>query len=210
MSSYFYGVLGVFLCLGTLAVPADAQESQNFDRAAALYESGKTKFQEGDFDAALAAFQQANQMVPSPLMKFNIALCYERLGDFPEALKGYKEFLREVPDAPNRAAVEQAIQRLEGEESTLESEPQTLEPPTDWARIAAIDVGAIRDARGFGARTAGAAQRPPPKARVSKPLYKQWWFWVIAGVGTVVLIDLAVSDSDETRDFGPNGLTVRF
>jgi hypothetical protein len=29
----------------------------------------------------------------------------------------------------------------------------------------------------------------------SKPLYKQWWFWLVVGVSAFIVIDIATSDS---------------
>ena len=77
-------------------------------------------------------------------------------------------------------------------------------------RVAAIDIGRVRAERqgAIGAPAPGAppaqgegAGAPPPAepaARASKPLYKQWWFWVVAGVGAIILIDIATSDSSES------------
>ena len=78
-------------------------------------------------------------------------------------------------------------------------------------RVAAIDIGRVRAERqgAVGAPAAGAppaqphgagAGAPPaePTPRASKPLYKQWWFWVVAGVGALIIIDIATSDSTES------------
>jgi hypothetical protein len=34
----------------------------------------------------------------------------------------------------------------------------------------------------------------------SKPIYKQWWFWVVVGVSGLILIDFATSDSSATTN----------
>lgn len=91
----------------------------------------------------------------------------------------------------------------------------TGDPELD--RVAAIDVGAVRDQRqqalgsshasfgGDGSR-AGSGSAPPPPVpgdpgqdapeKESKPAYKQWWFWVVVGVSAVILIDIMSTDSD--------------
>ncbi|HWM86679.1 MAG TPA: hypothetical protein VNO33_12595, partial [Kofleriaceae bacterium] len=42
--------------------------------------------------------------------------------------------------------------------------------------------------------------RPPPAKdtgeKKSKPIYKQWWFWVVAGVSAIIIVSIATSDSD--------------
>jgi hypothetical protein len=51
---------------------------------------------------------------------------------------------------------------------------------------------------------------PVATAKRSKPLYKQWWFWVFVGVGTLILIDVASSgDGDDAPSVG-RGLEIRF
>jgi hypothetical protein len=99
--------------------------------------------------------------------------------------------------------------------------PSTGDPELD--RAARIDIGKLRARRraasdapprsaGSPPRSAGAPPTappprksepaPPPPAprdegeKKSKPIYKQWWFWVIAGVSAIVIINIATADSD--------------
>lgn len=87
----------------------------------------------------------------------------------------------------------------------------TGDPELD--RVSAVDVNAIRDQRqvapptGGGAVAAGGGAGggpPPPMApagepKKSKPIYKQWWFWVVVGVSAYVLISIAAADSDNPQ-----------
>lgn len=56
-------------------------------------------------------------------------------------------------------------------------------------------------------------EAPAPKSS-STPFYKQWWFWVFAGVGAIILIDVATSshgDSTSSNAKAPAGFTlIRF
>ncbi|HUS63086.1 MAG TPA: hypothetical protein VMZ28_01040 [Kofleriaceae bacterium] len=84
-------------------------------------------------------------------------------------------------------------------------------------RVAGIDVGRVHAERRGGAPTgpppaagmtaggsaSASAGGPPPAAPApeqpkseSKPIYKQWWFWVVAGVSAIILIDIATSGDD--------------
>jgi tetratricopeptide (TPR) repeat protein len=51
---------------------------------------------------------------------------------------------------------------------------------------------------------------PAPTAKKSKPVYKQWWFWVFVGVGTLILIDVASSGGDDNPPAVSRGLEFRF
>jgi len=47
------------------------------------------------------------------VITYNIARCYEQLGDSPKALRNYRNYLRAVADAADKDAVNQAIAYLE-------------------------------------------------------------------------------------------------
>jgi tetratricopeptide (TPR) repeat protein len=83
-------------------------------------------------------------------------------------------------------------------------------------RAAAIDVAAMRDRSGMTPPTGGGSshetfgQPQPPTggttggavattdAPKQKPIYKQWWFWVVVGVSAFILLDIATNDEPET------------
>ena len=271
---------------------ASAQNADPMAEARGHYQRGTSLFSAGDYKGAIAEYAAADKLAPSALLEFNIALCYDRLGDRAEALRRYRMYLREMPSAQNRASVEGKVKRLEGEirqeqeadrkareaaaaaaaaakqipapapvpvpvvpdanpeDIVIPTTPQPDGPvPTEvytpggatvgpaeaapapveasyesqdpeLARVAAIDVAAIRDQRGgnnigySAGSTAGYDSEPLPGAqdnenaganmgkpadkKASKPIYKQWWFWVVAGVGTIILIDFATSDSSSS------------
>ena len=77
-----------------------------FDRGAKLYRAGKYREAIGQFEAAYRA-------KPHGAIHFNVAQCRERLEEWPAALRSYHDYLREVPEAADRAAVRAAIGRLE-------------------------------------------------------------------------------------------------
>jgi len=225
------------------------------DEAREHYQKGNQLYQSGDYQGAIREFAEADRLAPSPILGFNIALCHDRMGNTDEAIRRYREYLKAVPKADNRAAVEASIQRLEAARvatngkstsSDAEAEPGpdpaateeggTAEAPQAGAaytgsdpglkRVAAIDVAAIRARYRGGAKSEGddagqgqsaaagpvasedQADVPPPagppvnEAPVNgapapakaTPIYKKWWFWVVLGVGAIVIVNLAVSD----------------
>lgn len=104
------------------AEPGDAAE---LDRAArALFEAGKIAFDLGRYEEALDHLTQAFNLSKRPLLLFNIASTLDRLRRDAEALDAFERYLREVPDAPNRPAVEgrvrllrEAVERAKTEEA---------------------------------------------------------------------------------------------
>jgi hypothetical protein len=102
------------LCLPALAVIAIASPARaDKQRALQYYGDGKAKYQSGDYKAAIALFEKAYTEHPSPAYLFNIAQAHRQLGDCPNALRHYRRFVAERPDA--RDAAEPHIQALAAE-----------------------------------------------------------------------------------------------
>ena len=119
-------LLGLFGLV--VAAPAWAQKDPRAE-AKAQYQQGRTLFDQGEYEKAIDAFRAADQLAPSGVNDFNIALAYEQLGRPADAIRHYRSYLARVPDASNKAAVEASIARLEAQ---LEAEAkQPVEPPPD-------------------------------------------------------------------------------
>jgi len=119
-----------------LLAPASAYAQDGAAQARVHYQNGKDLFGKGDFKAAIAEFAAADSLASSPILEFNIALCYEKLDDKAEALRRYKLFLEKMPSAANKADVEAKIARLEKEleEERLAAEKAAAaaaKPPPD-------------------------------------------------------------------------------
>jgi hypothetical protein len=82
------------------------------DDARAHYQSGLKLYTGGDYKAAITEFSAAQQLMPADLNNYNIALCYDKLGDADNAVKYYRDYLSKVPDAPKHAEIEASIARL--------------------------------------------------------------------------------------------------
>ncbi len=85
------------------------------DDARLHYKQGATLFSAGKYRDAIAEFAKANALAPSSVLEFNIGLCHDRLGEKQEALRRYRNYLHQQPNASNAAVVRDKIQRLEGE-----------------------------------------------------------------------------------------------
>jgi hypothetical protein len=62
---------------------------------------------------AIDLFREADRLAPSAAFSFNVARCYDQLGDTPNALASYREYLRRARHPGDEAAVTRRIGRLE-------------------------------------------------------------------------------------------------
>ncbi len=108
-------VLGV-LCLAlTKADPAKAEQTTSDVQAAAskAAEEGLTLYRSHDYRKAIERFLDAYSRDPDPNLMFNIARCYEALGDGPAAIEKYELFLSKPGgDIGGRTKAEEALKRL--------------------------------------------------------------------------------------------------
>jgi tetratricopeptide (TPR) repeat protein len=85
------------------------------DRADARthYQSGVKLYNGGDYRGAIKEFSAAQQLLPADLNNYNLALCYDKLGDAEPAMQYYKTYLNAVPNTDKRAEIEASINRLD-------------------------------------------------------------------------------------------------
>ncbi|MBP9086443.1 MAG: hypothetical protein KBG15_10025 [Kofleriaceae bacterium] len=76
------------------------------------YSEGQRLFSKKDFQGAIREFAAAEKIVPSGYNDYNLALCYDKLGEADPAIQYYQSYLQRVPDAANRAAVDASVARL--------------------------------------------------------------------------------------------------
>lgn len=75
--------------------------------------SAQQAYDEGDFEKALRAYQEAYAIYQDVDILYQIALCQERLGQYNEAIEAYETYLARVPNDPERARIEGVIRSLE-------------------------------------------------------------------------------------------------
>jgi len=101
-------VLAVCLAVPVRAYAGDvspeAQES-----ARKTYQAGAQAYSEGRFKDAIDLFLEAARVAPNPAFAYNIGLAYEQLGDPDNALRWYRDYLRELPNAQDRGEIEPRI-----------------------------------------------------------------------------------------------------
>lgn len=146
--------------LVAVAVPARADDAAE---AKARFKKGAELYRAGQFRGAIEEFEAAYRLKPAGAIHFNVAQCREKLAEWPAALRAYEDYLREVPDASDRATVRASIHRIEerfaaagvqallvytdppGAELRLDGRPRgktpfhTVLPPGTYALALALD-----------------------------------------------------------------------
>lgn len=99
--------------LGALApAPARAEQGGAEDQAVAHHERGLEHYQAGRYAEAAREFEAAQALLPAPENLFNLARCYERLGDVARAIAMFERYV-EADLPPDRRARGQAeLERL--------------------------------------------------------------------------------------------------
>lgn len=92
-------------------------------RAVELATEARDAYNAGEPGRAIGLFEQAFDLSHDPGFAFNLGALYEAMDEIPRARSYYQGYLELLPDAPNRAEVEETLERLE---SILELE---------WARV---------------------------------------------------------------------------
>jgi len=182
-------------------------------RARRAFEAGRDAYDHGSFTAALAHFEQAYALRPSPELLYNVGRAADSDGQPSRAIAAYSSYLEAYPNAENRDFVHARLEKmrvLERAHSSLagadvanrgltsepsagaSTAPQTLPSVAQSTR-------SEQDSRGPTNTAALAARRDDETAR---PVWKRAWFWTTAGVlvaGGVVAGVLASRPRDPQR-----------
>jgi tetratricopeptide (TPR) repeat protein len=130
------------LKLGAVAVPAallfaaaGAAQGEPSEHAIAegRYHLRKANGLAGDdrCQAAIHEYTLAYKKLGDPVVLFNRAECYRRIGEDEKAIADYRAFLAAVPAAPNRAQIEAKISTLTGTPpAPVDVNPPPLARPT--------------------------------------------------------------------------------
>jgi hypothetical protein len=113
-------LLRLVLAALLFATSALAQHQAAVASAQEEFLAGQTAFDENDYPLALGHFQRAFALVPSDAVRFNIAVCLERLGRFREAAAEYRAAAQsEELDAQTRERARDLGERARARLGTL-------------------------------------------------------------------------------------------
>jgi len=99
------------------AKPAKGDKGDDKDdpkraEARKAYGEAESKFQSGDFEAALAGYKAANDAVPAAQTLYKMAICLDKLDKTSDAIAAYAAFLSSNPPASMEAKVTEAQGRV--------------------------------------------------------------------------------------------------
>ena len=194
-------ILGLTLLALAAAPAVRAQPAPGTPAAEALAEQlfaqGKRDYDIGEYAAATTAFKEAYRLTGEPLLLFNIAQAQRKQNDCAGARNTYRSYLRNLPDAPNRAKVEGFIAEAEacvGAQGVKPPDgtppPDRTPPPPDGTPDGAPPDGAPPDGTPDGTPPDGT---PPPDlgVRASSASHPgrtlRWAGLGVAGVGVAAL-----------------------
>jgi hypothetical protein len=101
------------------------------------YQAGVKYYSAGDYRSAIREFSAAQQLTPADLNNYNLALCYDKLGDAEPATQYYRAFLDKQPNTDKRAEIEASISRLEAASRSAASKKAEEVRKAEEARKAA-------------------------------------------------------------------------
>jgi tetratricopeptide (TPR) repeat protein len=124
------------------------------DQAKALTAQAELDYKVGKFEQALDGYTKAYEVFPTPALLFNLGQCHKLLKNYERATFFFRGYLRDKPDAPNRAVVEgllaDAQKSLDEEQAQAKKEADDKQAAEERSRVEAE------------ARAHEAANPPPP------------------------------------------------
>jgi hypothetical protein len=121
-TSRLYLALVSMLAVSTLAADAWSQPAADLARARERFKEGAALQAAGDFTRALEVYKEVALVKSSAQVRFNIATCEEKLGDYLKAMGSYRLALSEATQSNAKdieAAVQKALADLEPRIPTL-------------------------------------------------------------------------------------------
>lgn len=108
----------------------DAQPTAEQKEAGEYFERGESARGQGRYKEAIAAYMRAYALAPHPYALFNIALSYEKLGEWANAADYYERYLTADSDAVDADEVRAKIRDFRGRSaSSTTTDPG--QPPDD-------------------------------------------------------------------------------
>ena len=118
----------------------EQQQQQDRERAQVMFEYGADLYDQGNYEAAINAWRGALELSGEPVIHYNIANAFERLGNFEEAIEHNQAYLPhassdEIATIESRIQwLETRIQHQEEEVSETEEENERLRQELEQAR----------------------------------------------------------------------------
>lgn len=136
MKTYFLVLFASAFFVLAWVGDAHAQgDSETLDQAARItFLQGQEAFEAGDYETALAKFQQAYELSQRPMLLFNIGSTLDRLRRDEEALAAFEQYLAEEPEATDRMEIEARVRQLRTNIAAREQEQREREAEAERVR----------------------------------------------------------------------------
>lgn len=151
----------VLLILLALCTSVSLAWSDARSDARTHYIAGQKAYAAASYKDAIKEFTAAQELAPADLNNYNLALCYDKLGDADNAISYYKQYLDKVPDAPKRAEIEASVSRLEGARKSAADKAEKAAAEKAAADKAAADKKPAADKPADKPDDAGTAKAGP-------------------------------------------------
>jgi len=155
------------------------------ERAHELYLYGDRLYAEGAYAAAIEVFREAYKLSGRPLLLFNLANAYERVGRYQDAADALRSYEAHAP-THERGSIARRILHLESRVDQGKAEDAPDAAPTRRTDATAAATDATTNDGGLSVTEASLQQ---PKAGDSTLA------WVLAGTGAVLLVAGGVAAS---------------
>ncbi|MBV1857062.1 MAG: tetratricopeptide repeat protein [Nannocystaceae bacterium] len=114
----------------TTAPDVSELSDEQVDQLRRLYAKAEAAFDVGSYQAAADSFQRAYDLSGEPDLLFNIVVCYDRLGEFDQALEVLKRFESVATDAESDTIAERRSS-LEARQERRQNETRKEVPPPE-------------------------------------------------------------------------------
>jgi hypothetical protein len=169
----------LFIALALAFVGASASPAFADDRSEARthYQAGVKFYAGGDYRSAIREFSAAQQLAPADLNNYNLALCYDKLGDAEPAVQYYRAYLDKVPNTDKRAEIDASVARLDAAAKSAAAKKaeearrvEDMRKQEDARKAAEEQKRADAARRAEDARLAAEAARKPPVIEPADPM----------------------------------------
>lgn len=107
-------MLALVLTLAVAQTPVPMPGPQAQARFQASFAAAEKLFTQGEYGAAIHHFRQAELQRVTPEVAYDLAKCFEKLGDLPMAAYYYRRYLERAPNAEDADAVRVELARALG------------------------------------------------------------------------------------------------
>jgi tetratricopeptide (TPR) repeat protein len=115
----------LLILVGSTLYAEGQSAAERTERARAHFERGKAHFNLGEYEQAILEFEAGYREKPQPLFLYDIAESARKAGQREKALRMYRRYLLEKPDATERPQIEKHVVELaqEQKEAPLPTPP---------------------------------------------------------------------------------------